>query len=245
MQRYKLTIEYDGTPFVGWQYQPGLPTVQGELEKALQLFMNQKITSYASGRTDTGVHALGQVAHINLPKAFEANTVRKALNHFLKNQPIVIRQAEAVSEDFHARFSTKERRYIYKIINQSTPLALEQNRAWHVYQPLDEIVMQEAANHLVGHHDFSSFRCAECQGKSPMKTLDQLDVNRQGSLITITARSRSFLHHQVRNMVGTLSLAGRGKWTADDVRVALEAKDRRAGGPTAPPYGLYFVEAVY
>jgi tRNA pseudouridine38-40 synthase len=245
MQRYKLTIEYDGTHFHGWQRQDGLPTVQAEVEKAISALSGEEKTIHCSGRTDAGVHALGQVAHVDLARRFEPFELRNGLNHFLRDSGVVVCYVEIVSEDFHARFSSKKRRYHYRILNRPFPLALQKERAWHVVKPLDAVKMQEAANHLIGCHDFSTFRAAECQGMSPVKTLEKLDVNRDGEQINITAVSKSFLHHQVRNMVGTLKLVGEGKWQPGDVKQALEARDRRAGGPTAPAHGLYFVCVDY
>jgi tRNA pseudouridine38-40 synthase len=203
------------------------------------------VTSFAAGRTDAGVHALGQVAHFDLAKETTADTVRDALNFHLKPAPIAVLKAEAVDQDFHARFSAKARLYRYRIANRRPPLALDRGRAWLVWGELDAAAMQEAAQVLVGHHDFTSFRATLCQAKSPVKTLDVLEVRREGEDIFVNARAQSFLHHQVRNMVGTLKLVGEGKWTKADVAAALAARNRSAGGPTAPPEGLYLTEVWY
>lgn len=246
MPRYKLTIEYDGTDYHGWQMQAGLSTIQGEIEYALQRFCGQDLILYCSGRTDAGVHALGQVAHVDLPNVYPDFKVRDALNFYLKSQPIAVIKAERVADDFHARFSTIERSYIYRIINRYAPLTIDHGRAWHVVRPLNVEAMVDAAQVLVGHHDFTTFRDSDCQAKSPFKTLDELTVRQSGpDLVEIYARSRSFLHHQVRNMVGSLKIIGDGRWTKADLIAALEAKDRRRGGPTAPPDGLYLYEIKY
>lgn len=246
MPRYKLTIEYDGGLFHGWQRQAGIPTVQASVESAIEKFCGQFKTVYCSGRTDTGVHAFGQVAHVDLPKAYATHAVRGAINHFLENVPIVIRNVEEVDEDFHARFSSKARVYCYKIVNRPSPLAIDKERAWHVFRKLDVRKMHEAAQILVGHHDFSSFRGKDCQSSSPMKTLEILDVIcAENDEIHIHAKSRSFLHHQVRNMVGTLEWVGAGKWDPAKVKEVLQAKDRKAAGPTAPAHGLYFIRVEY
>ena len=245
MTRYKLTLEYDGSGFVGWQRQDNGPSVQAALEAAVAGFCSETVTAYAAGRTDSGVHALGQVAHIDVAKETTAETVRDALNQHLKPDPVAVLSAEAVSEDFHARFSATGRRYLYRIVNRRAPLALERGRAWFIPGPLDAEAMQAAAQVLVGKHDFTSFRAAECQAKSPVKTLGRLVVRRDGEEIRVEAAARSFLHHQVRNMVGTLRLVGAGKWNADDVAAALARRDRAAAGPTAPAEGLYLVEVTY
>ncbi|HVO15348.1 MAG TPA: tRNA pseudouridine(38-40) synthase TruA, partial [Alphaproteobacteria bacterium] len=217
MPRYRLTLEYDGRAFVGWQRQDNGPSVQAALESAIRKFCGETATVHAAGRTDSGVHALGQVVHVDLVKDAPTDTVRDALNAHLRPQPVAVLDAAVAAPDFHARFSAIERRYRYRIVNRRAPLALDLGRAWHVSVPLDAAAMHEAAQLLVGHHDFTSFRAAECQAKSPVKTLDALDVAREGEEITCAARARSFLHHQVRNMVGTLKLVGEGKWAADDV----------------------------
>jgi len=208
-------------------------------------FCGERVNAFAAGRTDAGVHAAGQVAHVDIEKPTNADTVRDAINFHLKPAPVAVLQAEEVGEDFHARFSATGRAYRYRIVNRRAPLALELGRAWHLVQPLDPAVMHDAAQHLVGAHDFTSFRSSICQAKSPEKTLDRLDVTRLGEAIEIVAEARSFLHHQVRNMVGTLKLVGEGKWTAADVTRALEAHDRSAAGPTAPPEGLCLERVDY
>ncbi len=245
MPRYRLTVEYDGSPFIGWQRQDKGLSVQGVLEKAAAKLSGAPCTVFAAGRTDTGVHATGQVAHVDLPKDYPADTVRDALNYHMKPKPVVVVAAEKVGDDFHARFSAVGRSYLYRIVNRRAPLALEQNRAWWVPVPLDADSMAEGARRLLGHHDFTTFRASECQAKSPMKTLDVLDVMRAGEEIRIVAEARSFLHHQVRNMVGTLKLVGEGKWSPDDMGRALAARDRTKGGPTAPSAGLCLTGVSY
>ncbi len=245
MTRYKLVIEYDGRGLVGWQRQDNGPSVQAALEDAVRGFCGETVTAHAAGRTDAGVHALGQVAHIDLDKETDAETVRDALNHHLKPARIAVLSAEAVDAEFHARFSATERSYLYRIINRRAPLTLDHGRAWFVPVPLDAKAMHEAAQALVGNHDFTSFRASECQAKSPVKTLDALDVTRAGEEVRIEARAKSFLHHQVRNMVGTLKLVGAGKWDRGGVARALAARDRKAAGETAPPEGLYFLGVRY
>ncbi len=245
MTRYKLTLEYDGRGFVGWQRQDNGPSVQAALERAVQRFCAEAVCVEAAGRTDSGVHALGQVAHVDLDKATDAETLRDALNFHLKPAAVAVLSAEAVAPDFHARFSATERRYRYRIVNRRARLTLDQGRAWFVPVPLDAGAMGDAAQALAGRHDFTSFRASECQAKSPVKTLAALEVSRAGEEIQIEARARSFLHHQVRNMVGTLKLVGEGKWSRDDVARALAAGDRKAAGPTAPADGLYLVAVRY
>ena len=245
MTRYKLTLEYDGRGFVGWQRQDNGPSVQAALEAAVKRFCGERVTAHAAGRTDAGVHALAQVAHIDLDKETGADTLRDALNFHLKPAAVAVLAAEAVADDFHARFSATERAYRYRIVNRRAPLALDRGRAWFVPVPLDAAAMGEAARALLGKHDFTSFRASGCQAKSPVKTLDALEVSRDGDEIRIEARARSFLHHQVRNMAGSLRLAGEGKWTRADMERALAARDRRAAGPTAPADGLYLVAVRY
>ncbi len=245
MPRYKLTLEYDGSGFIGWQRQDNGPSVQQALEEAAEKFCGEAVEAYGAGRTDSGVHALGQVAHMDLARAREADVVRDAINQHLRPAAVSVLSVEEVAEDFHARFSATGRVYRYRIVNRRSPLALDLGRAWRLPRSLDVAAMQAASRVLVGHHDFSSFRATECQAKSPVKTLDALEVTRHGETIEIEARARSFLHHQVRNMVGTLRLVGEGKWTAAKVAAALEARDRTAGGPTAPAEGLYLVEVLY
>jgi len=245
MTRYKLTVEYDGGGFVGWQRQDNGPSVQQALEEAIHRFCGESVDCFAAGRTDAGVHALGQVVHFDLAREASADTVRDALNFHLKPAAISVLMAEAVAADFHARFSAKARLYLYRIVNRRAPLAIERGRAWLVWAPLDVGAMHEAAQLLVGHHDFSSFRASLCQADSPMKTLDVLDVTRVDTEVRVAARARSFLHHQVRNVVGTLKLVGEGKWTKEDVARALAARDRSAAGPTAPAEGLYLTDVWY
>ena len=245
MIRYKLLLEYDGRAFVGWQRQANGPSVQAALEEAVARFCGERPEAVAAGRTDAGVHASGQVAHIDLEREVSANTVRDALNFHMKPQPLAVLAAERAPEGFHARFSAKLRRYRYRIVNRRAPLVLEAGRAWRVPQPLDAEAMHAAAQHLLGRHDFTSFRASLCQAASPVKTLDRLDVVRRGEEVRIHAEARSFLHHQVRNMVGSLRLVGEGRWAATDLVRALEARDRRAAGPTAPPDGLCLIEVRY
>ena len=245
MTRFKLTLEYDGGGFVGWQRQDNGPSVQQALEEAIHRFCGETVTTFAAGRTDAGVHALGQVAHFDLAREAPPETVRDALNFHLKPAPVAVLRAEVAAPDFHARFSATARLYRYRIVNRRAPLAIERGRAWLVGAPLDAASMHAAAQRLVGHHDFTSFRATLCQAPSPVKTLDVLDVTRFGDEVRVAARARSFLHHQVRNMVGTLKLVGEGKWTADDVARALAARDRSAAGPTAPPEGLYLTDVWY
>jgi tRNA pseudouridine38-40 synthase len=243
MPRYKLVLEYDGGPFQGWQRQHDAPTVQASLEAAALGFCGEQVQVTAAGRTDAGVHASGQVAHLDLAREVTVETLRDALNHHLRPQPVVVLEASAVGDDFHARFSARMRHYRYRIVNRRAPLALERGRAWRVPRRLDAEMMHEAAQHLVGQHDFTSFRSALCQAKSPVKTLAQLAVTRSGSEIDVCARARSFLHHQVRNIVGTLRLVGEGKADIDHVARVLEARKRGAAGQTAPAAGL-FLEGV-
>lgn len=245
MPRYKLLIEYDGGPFCGWQVQDNGPTVQGALEAAVMAMTGAEARVHGAGRTDAGVHALGQVAHVDLAKAYKADRVRDALNAHLRPHPIGVLSAQIVPETFEARFSATKRHYIYRIANRRADLALDAGRAWRVARPLDAQAMQEAAQMLVGKHDFTTFRDAECQAKSPDKTLDALDVTRAGDDINITTSARSFLHSQVRSMVGSLVWVGHGRWSPDDMRAALDARDRTACGPVAPPDGLYLVRVEY
>ena len=245
MPRYKLTIEYDGTGFVGWQRQATGLSIQEALETAFARFCGENRTVHGAGRTDAGVHALAQVAHVDLAREADPETIRSAVNFHLRPHAISILRAEPVSDEFDARRWAIGRVYRYRILNRRAPPALERGRVWHVAPPLDIAAMAEGARHLVGHHDFTTFRDSLCQAKSPVKTLDALEVGRAGEEIHIEARARSFLHHQVRNMAGTLKLVGLGQWSPDDVATALAAKDRRAGGPTAPAEGLYLVAVRY
>jgi tRNA pseudouridine38-40 synthase len=245
MTRYKLTIEFDGTPFVGWQRQDNGQTVQGALEDAAQRYCQKPVLVHGAGRTDAGVHALGMVAHVDIDRDDPASTVRNALNALVRPHPIAILSAERVSDSFHARFSCVERSYVYRIMTRSARPALEADRVWWLSKPLDVEAMHQAAQVLVGAHDFTSFRASECQAKSPHKTLDQLDVLQNGAIIEVHTRARSFLHHQVRNMVGSLVLVGQGKWDSAALRRALEACDRTQAGQTAPAQGLFFKSAYY
>jgi tRNA pseudouridine38-40 synthase len=245
MARYKLTIEYDGTSFVGWQIQATGLSVQGLLTAAIEAFCGERVAVQGAGRTDAGVHATGQVAHCDLPTAPAVDTVRDAVNAHLRPHPIAVLSAERVADDFDARFSAKARHYLYRIVNRRPDLALERHHAWRVPRPLDAEAMHAAAQRLVGKHDFTTFRAAECQAKSPVKTLTRLDVARDGEVVAIRACARSFLHHQVRSIVGSLVLVGDRKWSADDLAAALAARDRAACGPVAPPDGLYLVAVGY
>ena len=245
MPRYKLTIEYDGTPFVGWQIQDNGASVAGAISDAIEKFAGERPDVMGAGRTDAGVHAFGQVAHVDLAKDWDIDTVRDALNAQLRPYPVAIISAEKVAEEFHARFSATKRHYLYRILNRRADLALERDRVWRIAKPLDAKAMQDAAQKLVGNHDFTTFRSVECQAKSAVKTLDRLDVARLGDEIRIEASARSFLHHQVRSMVGSLALVGEGRWSAADMQKALEAKNRTACGPVAPSVGLYLVRVDY
>ena len=245
MPRYKLTLEYDGTPFVGWQQQDGQMSVQRRLAQAIKDFSGEEFVPRGAGRTDAGVHAAGQVAHLDLEKDWDAEKVRDALNAQLRPEPISVQACTRASKDFDARFSAKARHYLYRIIDRRAPLALERNRAWGVFRTLDAKAMHEAAQSLIGHHDFTTFRSSECQAASPEKTLDRLDVSRHGEVIRVEASARSFLHNQVRSIVGSLKCVGEGRWTKDDLEHALEARDRAACGPVAPACGLYLVKVDY
>jgi len=245
MPRYKLIIEYDGAPFCGWQIQADQLTVQGVLTAAIEALSGDKTLVQGAGRTDAGVHARAQVAHVDLTKEWDTDTVRDALNAHLRPHPIAVLAAERVAADFNARTSAIKRHYLYRIINRRPDLTLEAGRAWRVPRPLDALAMHTAAQRLVGKHDFTTFRSTECQAKSPVKTLDSLAVARAGDDINITAVARSFLHNQVRSMVGSLVAVGEGKWSADDLARALAASDRAACGPVAPPDGLYLMRVDY
>jgi tRNA pseudouridine38-40 synthase len=245
MPRYRLTIEYDGTPFVGWQIQANGASVQGRLAEAIHKFCGETVSPRGAGRTDAGVHALGQVAHIDLAREWPTDTIRAAVNFHLKPDPIAIVACGLAPPDFDARFSAVARHYRYRILARPAPPVLDRDRVWWVPQPLDAGAMREAATRLVGRHDFTTFRAAGCQARSPVKTLDRLDARAVGEEIVIEASARSFLHNQVRSMVGSLKLVGEGKWTADDLAAALAAKDRTACGPVAPARGLYLVRVDY
>lgn len=245
MPRFKLLIEYDGGPYRGWQYQADGPTVQGAIETAIEKFNGVRVTIQGAGRTDAGVHALGQTAHVDLQGEHDGGTVRDALNFYLRPEPIAILAAERVGDDFNARFSAVRRHYLYRIVNRRPDLTLDMPRAWRVGRPLDIAAMREGANRLIGHHDFTTFRSAECQAKSPMKTLDRLDIEVDGWNVSVIVSARSFLHNQVRSMVGSLVHVGEGKWSPDDLAAVLAARDRTACGQVAPPQGLYLMRVDY
>jgi tRNA pseudouridine38-40 synthase len=245
MPRYRLLIEYDGRPYHGFQAQDGLPSVQGSIERAVKGFCGQTLRLHAAGRTDTGVHATGQVVHVDLEKDWSPEVVRDALNAHLAPEPIAVLEASVAAEGWHARFSARERRYLYRILNRKSPPALDQGRVWHVKKPLDAEAMHAAAQLLVGHHDFTTFRDLGCQAKSAMKTLDLAAVRREGEYVLLEFASRSFLHRQVRSMTGSLAQVGVGRWSANDLKAALEARDRKACGPVAPAEGLYLTYVGY
>ncbi|PST27094.1 tRNA pseudouridine(38-40) synthase TruA [Mesorhizobium plurifarium] len=247
MPRYRLVVEYDGSDYVGWQRQDNGPSVQGAIEKAAFSLAGEAVSIRGAGRTDSGVHAMGQVAHLDLTREWKPHTLRNALNAHLTlaGERVSILEAAEASADFDARFSAIRRHYLYRIISRRSPLALEARRAWWVPKALDHAAMHEAAQRLVGHHDFTTFRSAHCQATSPLRTLDRLDVTRAGELIEIRATAQSFLHNQIRSFAGSLKLVGEGKWTPDDLQAALEARDRKACGPVAPPDGLYFMRVDY
>jgi len=245
MPRYRVTLEYDGTPFVGWQVQAAGMSVQGRLTEAISKFCGEAVSVRGAGRTDAGVHALGQVAHFDLARTWPTDTVRAAVNFHLKPEPIAVLECAIVADDFDARFSAAARHYLYRILARQAPPVLDRDRVWWVPQALQTAPMQEAAQALIGRHDFTTFRAAGCQAKSPIKTLDRLDVSTSGEEIRIAASARSFLHNQVRSMVGALALVGEGKWSADDLSAALAARDRAACAPVAPPDGLYLLRVDY
>jgi tRNA pseudouridine38-40 synthase len=245
MPRYKLVIEYDGGPFVGWQRQANGPSVQQAIEEAILAFSAEPVVVKGAGRTDAGVHALGQVAHIDLTRDWKPDTIRDATNAHLRPAPVAIIGAEAAADDFDARFSAVKRHYLYRILDRRTPPALDRGRVWHVPARLDTEAMHAAAQALVGKHDFTTFRAAECQARSPVRTLDRLDVTREGAEVAIRASARSFLHSQVRSMVGALKKVGEGRWPVGEVSAALAARDRTRAGPVAPPEGLYLVAVDY
>ena len=245
MTRFRLTIEYDGRPFMGWQRQPHGQTVQGAIEDAFRAVLGESVGVHAAGRTDAGVHGRAMVAHVDIQRSITPFRLIGALNAGLRPSPVSIIGCAAVESDFHARFSCVARHYEYLIVNRRPPLTFEDGLAWRIMNTLDDAAMRDAAKLLIGRHDFTTFRSAHCQAESPVRTLDRLDIERKGERIMIFASARSFLHHQVRSMVGCLSLVGRGKWSAADLKAALEAKDRTALGLNAPPDGLYFVRADY
>jgi len=245
MPRYRITIEYDGTPFVGWQAQPSGLTVQTEITEAIYKFSGERVQVKGAGRTDSGVHALGQVAHFDLSKIWDTFRIQEALNFHLRPHPIAILNCDSVEDDFDARFSALSRRYLYRILNRRARPALEIERVWSVPQPLDVDKMDQAAQTILGHHDFTTFRASLCQAKSPVKTLDRLRVSRVGEEVHITAQARSFLHNQVRSMVGSLKLVGEGKWPTREMKAALDSTDRARCGPVAPAAGLYLSQVDY
>ena len=248
MTRWKLTIEYCGAPYCGWQAQDNQKTVQGVIEDAIFKFCQQKIRIQAAGRTDTGVHALGQIAHFDLDyglRDLSGYDLAKAINAFLKNEYVSILKAEKTTNDFHARFMAINKLYRYRIVNRFSPLTVDKGFAWHVWKDLDHIAMHNAAQMLVGKHDFSTFRDSECQAKTPIRTLKRIDIKRHGDDVVMNVEGQSFLHHQVRNMIGTLVLVGTNKWNADDFETAFKACDRTKGGVTAPPDGLTLVRIDY
>jgi tRNA pseudouridine38-40 synthase len=243
--RWKLILEWDGTPFMGWQRQDHGPSVQAAVERAAKAMTGEAVTAHAAGRTDAGVHALAMAAHVDIAKTVTPHRLTEGLNALLRPEPVAVVRAEPVADDWHARFSCVGRRYLYRIANRRAPLTLDANRAWRIGPALDLAAMREGASYLVGRHDFTTFRSVHCQSDSPVKTLDALTVERKEDEIHVRAEARSFLHHQVRSMVGCLALVGLGRWQPADMRKALEAKDRAALGLNAPPEGLYFVEALY
>ena len=245
MTRWRLTIEYDGGPFMGWQRQDHGPSVQQTLEEALQRMTGEQAQFIGAGRTDAGVHALAMSAHVDVERDMTPHRLREGLNALVRPHPISVLEVEPVADDWHARFSCTGRRYLYRILARRAPPALNAGRVWHIPARLDVQQMRDGAAHLIGRHDFTTFRSAQCQSDSPVKTLDRLEVAQAGEEIRVVAAARSFLHHQVRSMVGCLALVGRGQWAPEEMRKALEAKDRSALGFNAPPHGLYFVEAVY
>ena len=245
MPRYRLIVEYDGGPYFGFQAQKDQPSVQGSLVRAVEAFCGEQVVLHAAGRTDSGVHATGQVVHFDTEREWPAETVRNAVNAHLANEPIAVLEARVADPDFHARFSAKGRRYLYRILNRRAPPALDRGRVWHVKAELDAQAMHAAAQRLIGLHNFTTFRDAHCQSKSPVKTLDVARVWREGEEVRLAFEARSFLHRQVRSMTGSLVEVGLGRWSADDLQAALKAADRSACGQVAPPQGLYLVGVEY
>lgn len=245
MPRYKITIEYDGTGLSGWQRQAEHPSVQQLLEEAVESLSQEKVDVFGAGRTDAGVHALGQVAHFDMNKELETDKVRDGLNFHLKKSNVRVINAEVADPEFNARFDAQHRKYLYRILNRKAPPALRKNQVWHVPQDLNIAAMQKAAEHLIGYHDFTSFRAGDCQAKSPVKTIDKIMIEKKDDEIQISVEAKSFLHHMIRNFVGTLHYVGTGKIKPEDVKTILEAKDRKEAGPTAPAEGLYFLEVLY
>jgi tRNA pseudouridine38-40 synthase len=245
MTRWRLTVEFDGGPFMGWQRQDHGPSVQQAIEEAITAMTGEEARIHCAGRTDAGVHGLAMTAHVDIAKPLTAFRLAEGINGLIRPNPVSILDAQEVEDEFHARFSCVGRRYLYRILNRRAPPALDRGKVWHVAKPLDVDAMHDGAQHLVGHHDFTTFRSVNCQSDSPVKTLDSLTVERLGDEVHVRAAARSFLHHQVRSMVGSLAQVGLGRWTPGDVKKALDAKDRAALGLNAPPEGLYFVEALY
>ena len=245
MTRWRLTVEYDGGPFIGWQRQDNGPSVQEALERAIGRMTSETVAVHSAGRTDAGVHALAMSAHVDIARDVTPQRLREGINALVRPDPVSVLRVETVAGDWHARFSCVGRRYLYRMLTRRAPPALDHGRVWHIAHEVDVDAMAEGAAHLVGCHDFTTFRSAHCQSESPVKTLDALTAQRVGEEVHVRAAARSFLHHQVRSMVGCLAMVGRGQWVADDVRAALDAADRAALGFNAPPQGLYFVEAVY
>lgn len=245
MTRWKLIVEWDGAPFMGWQRQDHGPSVQGTIEEAVRRMTGETVAVHAAGRTDAGVHALAMAVHFDLHKDLDAHRLSEGLNALVRPAPIAVLSAQEVAPDWHARFTCTGRRYLYRIANRRAPLALDRGRAWRIPRPLDLAAMREAAAHLVGRHDFTTFRSVHCQSDSPVKSLDRLEVMQSGEEIHVHAAARSFLHHQVRSMVGCLGMVGLGRWSPADMKAALEARDRAALGLNAPAEGLYFAEALY
>lgn len=245
MQRWKLTVEYDGAGFSGWQLQKDARSVQGTIEEAIKKFCDEDVRIHVAGRTDAGVHALAQVCHADIDRPTDADTVRDAINYYMRFQPAIILDAQPVSSDFHARFSAVSRHYMFRVINRARPLTIDRGYAVHFYKPLELEPMQEAAALLLGHHDFSSFRAINCQSPSPMKTMLDARVEQNGNEFRFYFSAKSFLYHQVRNMAGSLFFVGTGQWSVADFKKAFEARARAQAGPTAPPQGLYFMGASY
>ena len=245
MTRWKLILEWDGTPFMGWQRQDHGPSVQAALERSALAMTGEMVTAHAAGRTDAGVHALAMAVHVDIAKEVTPHRLKEGLNALLRPDPVAVLSAEPVGDDWHARFSCIGRRYLYRIANRRAPLTLDAGKAWRIGPELDLDAMREGASYLVGRHDFTTFRSVHCQSDSPVKTLDVLTVEREDEEVHIRAEARSFLHHQVRSMTGCLALVGLGRWRPDDIRKALEARNRAELGLNAPPEGLYFVEALY
>jgi tRNA pseudouridine38-40 synthase len=245
MPKYKITIEYDGTGISGWQRQANSSSIQQFIEEAIEKFSKEKVTVHAAGRTDAGVHALGQVAHFKLTHEYPCSVVQRAINHFLKPNKIVVFDCHIVDDEFNARFSAKKRNYKYVVLNRFSPSVIDENRAWHIRHRLDIVKMQEAATFLIGNYDFTSFRAAHCQAQSPIKTIDGINIYQEEEKIYFTLRASSFLHHMVRNIVGSLVLVGMGKWEPEEMKKIIEAKDRTKAGPKAPAHGLYFTKVEY